>query len=181
VSASETIETLMGRPYAVQLTKAGGRYWMEIAELRLLADGASVDDAYAKLDAEKRRLFESYIRAGKAARVPLPGAMEQRREMARSLKPFFIKAAVLACIGALLIVAANVSIFYVLDAAPTLIAKKASRAAIQRLGRFATEELTGEKQQKLRRTMREAVAKLQPFSVELAPLFPCSARDPARQ
>ncbi len=167
----------MDRPYTVQLTQADGRYWMEIPELHLLVEGGSVAEAHEILDAEKRRYFQSRLRAGKV--VPAPGAERERRELNRRLKPFFIKAAVLAFIGVLLVVAANVSVFYILETAPKSVAKKAGRAAIQNLERFAAEEMTAEKQHKLRLALRGAVARLQPFSAELAPLFPCDARPTA--
>jgi hypothetical protein len=176
VSANETIETLMKRSYGVELTESDGRFWMEIAELHLLVDGASAGEAFDKLSAEKKRLFEQYVAAGKTAKVPMPDAERERQALGRALKPFLIKASVVAFIGVLLVVAANVSVFYLLDTAPKSVAKKAGRAAIQNLQNFAAEEMTPEKQQKLRLAMRAAVAKLQPFSAELAPLFPCEAR-----
>lgn len=176
MSANETIETLMKRSYSVELTESDGRYWMEIAELHLLVEGTSAGEAFDKLDAEKRRLFERYVASGKAAKIPMPGAERERRELNRTLKPFLIKASVAAFIGVMLVVAANVSVFYLLETAPKSVAKKAGRAAIQNLQHFAAEEMTPDKQQKLRLAMRDAVAKLQPYSAELAPLFPCTAR-----
>ena len=176
MSANETVETLMQRSYGVELTEADGKVWMEIAELHLLVEGANAGEAFDKLNAEKRRIFESYIAADKGAKVPLPGAERERRALGGALKPFLIKASVVAFIGVLLVVVANVSVFYLLETAPKSVAKKAGRAAIQNLQHFAAEEMTPEKQQKLRLAMRDVVAKLQPFSAELAPLFPCTAR-----
>jgi hypothetical protein len=169
----DSLDYLMQRRYDVSMNEIDGKIWMEIEELKLVVEGPSVEDAYANLNAAKRQLFDHYSHAGKLSKIPLPQADKEAQVFRTTMKPFIAKASIAALIGVLFIVAANVSVFYVLETAPQSVVKKAGRAALKNLQYFASKEMTPKKEQKLRIALRGAVARLQPFSNELAPLFTC--------
>ena len=175
--AAPSLDSLMKRKYVTLVHQDDGKYFLEIPEVQLVVEGDSLDEAHGRLEAAKRETFERFIKIGRAKRIPLPGAEQRRRELKDALTPFFIKAAVVAFIGVILIIAANVSVLYTIQDAPRHIGQKAGHAALRELARSfekaAKKEQTPEREKRLRLAIRDAIPNLKPYVDELAPLFNC--------
>ena len=150
-------------------------------DLNLLAEGSDPNEACEEFFDQKRRLFERLIELGQAASIPLPQTVREKIAIRRSLTPFLIKAAVVALIGVLFIVAANVSILYTLKESPKYLAQVAAQYAkrkiISELFRLAPDMLSPEREQKIRSALRAAVPTLKSLSRELSPLWDCPQKE----
>ena len=173
------LEDLMRRKYVTLVHEEDGRYFLEIPDLRLVVEGDSLEAAHDRLRTAKRETFERHIRIGRERQIALPEAERRRRELKDTLTPFFIKAAVVALIGVMFVIAANVTVLYAIQETPRHMGQKAGRAALKEFARSfekaAEQARTPEREMRLRLAIRNAVPKLKPFADELAPLFNCPA------
>ena len=169
------LDELMARDYEISLRHIGGKYYARVVGLELVASGSSVEEAHSALRETMRRHFQDHMDMGNADRIPLPREAHERQELTRQLKPFFVKTAMVALVGTLLIVAANVSIVYTLRETPKRLAQTVGRAFIHqfvnKLDKFARQEITPAREEKIHQALRNVVPRLQPYMRDLAPLF----------
>jgi hypothetical protein len=169
--------------YTVQVHQRNGRYFLRIRELNLIVEADDVEKGYAEIEHEARALIERHIALGKEAEIPPPEEVADRARLKQTLTPFFIKAAVVALVGGLLVATSHVAVLYALQEGSRQVGLKAGRAAIQNftsgLERFAERDMPPERQERLRLALRAAVARLQPFAPELAPLFGSAEAQPS--
>lgn len=122
--------------------------------------------------AEHADLAEAYrmLRA-EGATAPAPAA---RVQSLRPLMPFFVKAATVALVGGFIALTASVGLAYALREAPAKAGQKAGRAVLQQFQENFVAQLRDtnpEQEEKIRRSLREAVPLLKPYAQELKPLF----------
>jgi hypothetical protein len=163
--------------YRTELVEKNGLVHFYVPDLRLIVSGREVSTAYQNLRDQKRRLFEQYMAAGRGQEIPLPAEVRQSADLKRTMTPFLLKAAVVALISVILIVAANVSITYTLADLPKTVALKAGRAALRSsisgLEEVAREGIAEGRDKRLRELLQAAVPHLKPYASILAPLFEC--------
>lgn len=171
----ETVSELMERPYDVVIRERDRKFYAHSSDLMLSAEGATVNEAYEALRDLMRTQFEHFVSMGEAATIPLPRAQRERLAFVRTVKPFLFKSAVVALVGALLIIAANVSIVYTIRDTPKHLAQTAGRTMLHRfvknLDEFAKKEITPAREEKIRQVIRDIVPRLKPYARDLAPLF----------
>ena len=169
------LEQIMARDYEIVVRNVKGVFYARANGVQLVGTGVTLMAAHANLLDAMRTHFQSYIDMGEVNDIPLPHLDEERRVIARSMKPFLLKAVIVAFIGALLIVSANLSIIYTLRETPKHLAQTAGRAFIHqfinKLDKFAKEEITPSRDEKIHSAIRAAVPRLKPYVRDLAPLF----------
>ncbi|ARJ65934.1 hypothetical protein WV31_09840 [Magnetospirillum sp. ME-1] len=152
---------------------AAGGFVLRIPALSLVAEGDSLDAAWAALEAEKADLIERHRRVGALGDLPQPTGPASASE--RDLRRFALKAAIVAGAASLIIAVAAFSFAYAVREPLRKAGLKLGRAAIAQvetgLRQAATEELTPERQQELRRLVAEATPTLKPYMRELRPLL----------
>jgi len=171
-------DEFMALNYRTELVEKDGLVHFYVPDLRLIASGADVATAYQNLRDQKRRLFEQYAAAGRGGAMPLPAPIRESADLKRAMTPFLLKAAIVALISVVLIVAANVSITYTLtDHLPKTIALQAGRSALRAfvsgLEEVAQEGIAEGRDKRLRELLQAAVPHLKPYASILAPLFDC--------
>ena len=183
MTAERNLDDFMGLEYATFLHERENKYFLAVADLNLIAEGSTVEEAHKRLRNMKREFFESHIQFDGGKRIPLPEEMRETSRFRGDLMPFVTKAAIVAVVGGLLVASANISLVYTLESTPKKVAQNAGkymlRKATKELEKFAEKEITPAKEEKLRVSLRKAVKKLQPLRNELAPLLNCpdSARE----
>ena len=169
------LEKILARDYEIVVRNVNGVFYARANGVQLVGTGATLMAAHANLLDEMRTHFQSYIDMGEVNGIPLPHLDQERRLIAHSMKPFLLKAVIVAFIGALLIVTANLSVIYTLRETPKHLAQTAGRAFIHRfinkLDKFAKEEITPNRDKKIHAAIRAAVPRLKPYVRDLAPLF----------
>jgi len=169
------LDEYMERDYEITIRRIEGKYYARAHGLELVASGSTVTEAYDVLRATMREHFSTYIEMGDASRIPLPCADQERSDLLRGMKPFFLKTAIVALVGVLFVVTANVSVIYTLRETPKHLAQTAGRAFIHRfvnnLDKFAREGITPAREEKIHQALRNAVPRLKPYMDDLAPLF----------
>lgn len=175
------VEELMGRSYVTQLHERDGTFYLHVPDLRFIVEGKTLAEAYDRLAARKREYFEHQLTLNGGRDVPEPQDTAARTDLRNAIRPFLIKSAVVAFVGAFLIVVANMSFVYVVEQAPKTIAKKVGRVLLEDglryMTAFAGREVSAEKEAEIHAALRGAVAKLQPYTQDLRPLFDC-AKEP---
>lgn len=161
--------------YTVHLNRMDGRYFLHIRELNLIVEDDDLTAAYDELERRKRDVIDKFVRLGREREIPQPEEAKTRSETRKALTPFFIKAAVVALVGGLLVATANISIIYTLQTAPRHLAVYANRVFVRNFARefekLQERDMTPERQAKIREAIRKAVPILRPYAVELRPLF----------
>lgn len=159
--------------YDAVLSSRGGRYYLHVRELSLIAEGSDLSEAHAALEAARRDLFRKA--AVLRTPLPLPRDAVERRKLRAEIVPFLIKCAAIAAVGSILIVASGVAINYSLRNDLRNAAQKTSRAAMEQIIRgiedMGRRDLTADREARLRLALRGAVPVLKPFIEELRPLF----------
>ncbi|NQV99236.1 MAG: hypothetical protein HQ483_06035 [Rhodospirillales bacterium] len=171
----------MGLPYIVEVEKREGRFFLVIPELSLVVSADDIATAFEALDRAKQELFEKHQELDRLADLPMPKKTVARAKLKKSLMPFFIKAATVAVVGAMLIGAANISIIYTLQTSPKKLALYANRVFtknfVAEFDRLHREEMTPEKKAQIRAAIRSAIPILKPYAQELRPLFETALED----
>jgi len=166
-----SLENLQGRDYVVEARRRGGMYYLNIQELGVFASAETYVDAFAELEERKTRYFEHHISCGTISDISLPREARQKQE----LRPFFIKATVVALVGVFLFSAASISFTYALREPVRKLGQRTGKATIKQftggVKEFVSKEITPEKEEKIRLAIREAIPKLKPYMEELRPLF----------
>lgn len=161
--------------YTVHVHRRDGRFLLHIRELNRVVGADDLAAGYAELERETQTLIDHYRAIGKEAEIPRPAEAAERDGLKKALTPFFIKAAVVALVGALLIATSHVTILYAIQEAPRKVGLKVGRGVVRGIANgledFAKDEMSPERQERLRLAIRSAVPRLQPFASELAPLF----------
>ena len=165
----------MELPYIVEAEKREGCYFLIIPELSLVVSSKDISIAFEELERAKCDLFEKYRVLGRLSDLPGPKKIVARAEIKKNLTPFFIKAATVALLGAMLIAAANISIIYTLQTSPRKLALYANRVFTknftEEFNKIHRKEMTPEKEAKIRAAIRSAIPILKPYAQELRPLF----------
>ncbi len=99
---TKTLEQYLAAEYEVRVRKTAKGYALYLPELGLRESADSLEAAYAKLGAAKKRHLEEFASEGLLDWLPLPGqtagpglADAKQPSVLRQLKPFLIKAAVI--------------------------------------------------------------------------------------
>ncbi|HWR03142.1 MAG TPA: hypothetical protein VN419_03900 [Humidesulfovibrio sp.] len=100
---SAELQTCLETPYEVRVREQAGRFTLAIPELGLLAQGQSLDAAYAALRQAKEQRIREYAAEGLLAWLPKAdakglGGADQQPSLLKRLWPFLIKAAVVAAL-----------------------------------------------------------------------------------
>lgn len=165
----------MELPYIVEVEKREGCYFLIIPELSLVISSEDISTAYEELEHAKCVLFEKHQVMGRLSDLPSPKKNVERAKLKKKLTPFFIKAATVALVGAMLIAAANISIIYTLQTSPKKLALYANRVFTKNFAKefekIHQKEITPEKEAKIRAAIRSAIPILKPYAQELRPLF----------
>ena len=169
------LEKIMARDYEIVIRTVNGVFYARANGVHLVGTGSTLVAAHANLLDAMRVQFQSYIDMGEVKSIPLPHLDQDRKLIAHSMKPFLLKAVIVAFIGALLIVTANLSVIYTLRETPKHLAQTAGRAFIHqfinKLDKFAKEEITPNRDKKIHAAIQAAVPRLKPYVRDLAPLF----------
>jgi hypothetical protein len=169
---SETDET--GTAITAQLLVRGGKFHLWDRELSVLVDAGDLTTAYERL-LEKRAQARQLADAGGG-----PGSRGSGGgwpdSAVRRMMPFFIKAAVVALVGVVLLSAASISFSYITRGEPVRNAAwRATRATIDNatigIEWFGREGMTADRERRLKVALRAAVPVLKPYIDELRPLF----------
>lgn len=165
----------MELPYIVEVEKREGYYFLIIPELSLVVSSEDISTAFEELESAKCVLFEKHRALGRLTDLPGPKKNVERAELKKNLTPFFIKAATVALVGAMLITAANISIIYTLQTSPKKLALYANRVFTKNIAKefekIHRNKITPEKEAKIRAAIRSAIPILKPYAQELRPLF----------
>lgn len=152
---------------------ADGGFVLRIPALSLVAEAASLDTAWAALEADKTDLIERHRRVGAEGDLPRPEGPVSAPD--RAVRRFAIKAAIVAATASIMVAAAAFSFAYAVRDPLRKVGLKLGRSAIAQveagLRQAAAEELTPARQQDLRRLMAEAAPALKPYVRELRPLL----------
>ena len=174
---NRNLDYFLSLDYTTQLTQRGAASYVYAPDLNLVAEGADPSEAYEEFLKQKQSHFKRVIEMGQAASIPLPRSLDERESLRRSLTPFLIKAAVIALIGVMLIIAANVSLTYTITESPKHMAQVAGRYMVRKFAtefaRLAPENLSPERERKIREAVRAAVPTLKSLSGALSPLWDC--------
>ena len=179
--AEHNLEFFLSLEYKTLVSCGAEITYVYAPDLNLLAEGSDPNEACEKFFDQKRRLFERLTEIGQAASIPLPQSVREKIAIRHSLTPFLIRAAVVALIGVLFIVAANVSILYTLRESPKHAAQVAARYAARKLvsefSRLTPAVISPEREQKIRSALRAAMPTLKSLSRELSPLWDCPQKE----
>ena len=171
--------------YQVSFQQLENSFVVFVPELNIFTESENLSEAFRSHEEKAADAAE------KARAVGLEGIPAGRRVLGadepsklRAMIPFFIKAAVVALVGAFLLSAAGISFNYALRGHFKSASQKASRAFVKSFVKevetFAAKEISGDRDRKIRLALRASVPKLQPYFDELRPLFigssvlPCS-------
>lgn len=165
--------------YDIIASQRDGRFYLRIAELNLIVEDADLLGAHVRLERAKREFFERSAALDVA--VPPPRDIALRQDLRRATLPFLIKTAAVTLMAAILIVASAVAAHYALEGSLRSAAQRTGRAAIEQVIRgledVGRRDLTPERAERLRASLRGAVPVLKPFIDELRPLFAADAID----
>jgi hypothetical protein len=166
-----TFEEFVARPYKLELIEQEGAYYLIIPDLGISARGEELATTYNLLVNRKREYFEAHKALRITKNIPLPSDSR----VTTDLKKFFIKSLVVVLVGVTLLSAASVSFTYALREPVRTAGLKTGRVILKEfmkgLETFANEEITKEKETKVRDLIKESIPKLKPYLTELRPLF----------
>lgn len=166
-----SLDDVLNREYPAQLRRLNGRFHISLPDLGVVASGATASEAWAETERRAQEIFHHHAALGTLEQVPLPQGLRRQRELA----PFLIKAAMVAVVGVVLLIAASVAFTYSLRDPLRKVAQRTGRAVVTQMVEqaqtAALEEMSPEQKDRLRLALRTAVPKLKPFADELRPLF----------
>ncbi|MBX9634305.1 MAG: hypothetical protein K2X44_04920 [Magnetospirillum sp.] len=158
-------------PVIVERDAAGG-FVLRIPALCLVVVDATLDRAWTRLETEKAELIERHRRIGAEGDLPAP---VQTAAGDRDLRRFALKAAIIAVMAGVIVAGAAFSFAYAVREPLRKVGAKLGRAAIAQvetgLRQAASEDMTPERQEELRRLVAEVAPKLKPYVAELRPLL----------
>jgi hypothetical protein len=161
--------------YTVHVNRRDSRFFLQVHELNRILVADDLATGHAELEREIQTLINHYRALGKESEIPRPVEAVERDSLKKALTPFFIKASVVALVGAVLIATSHVAVLYALQEAPRKAGLKAGREVVRGVTKglesFAKKEMTPEREERLHLAIRSAVARLQPFASDLTPLF----------
>ncbi len=155
----------------------GGGFVLRMPALYLVVEDSSLDAGWARLEAEKAALVERHRRVGAEGDLPASSRGAEQSDLRR----FLLKTAIVVLAGSVLMAGAAFSFAYAVREPLRKAGAKLGRAAIAQVAEglrdAADSELTPERQQELRRLVREAAPKLEPYVAELRPLVDAACPD----
>lgn len=170
---NDTALNTSGHGYEVIVAERHGCFYLRIPELNLIVEGHDVAGAYTELERARRQQSERYRAIGAA--LPAPRDTRLRQMLVERIAPFAFKAAIVALVGAALLITSAVAVTYVLREPLRHATQKVARSALHQittgLEDFARRDLTPDREERLRNGLRGAVPLLRPIIEELQPVF----------
>ena len=157
------LEYLLKQQYYVILTKKDSIFYLHIPELSLIVEGNNLNEAYERLEREKKEYFRKAIKINAQNEIEPPASLQVKikKNLLNTFGPFFIKLSVVF-----------VACFILLSLAAT-IAKFASNeirgipyVIIGKINSMSEKDMVKEKL-----LIRETVKKVKPFVEEVKALF----------
>lgn len=158
------LEYYMNLDFDIILKKRGDVFVLSIPEIACVAEDTSLQGAYEKLEAEKKKYFEQMMEFGLQEDVVKPSQRDEKVEIKQVgfLRPFLMKTAIILFILAILItpfvrLASNLS--------QKLSTKHMVNAVFKLSSRFneKVESLSDEEKETMRANMRKTLRELKPF------------------
>lgn len=169
---SPSLDDLLARDYPLTLSRRQGRFVCGSADLAIVADGSTADEAYEAFRAEQTRLFQRHLQFGSATTLPMPGsagAVRPTAECVGGLRQLAAKAALLLLLGWLSVFAAGALVAGVAAMTLPKVAAAASSGVKTGVASFARglDAITPEDREKYRSYMRSIGRNLAPFVQDL--------------
>jgi hypothetical protein len=156
----------------IVVVERGGRYFLRAPELNLIVDDGDLAAGYAKLARARQDTLEKYALLGVE---PSRHRATPPAGLTRSVLSFCVKCAAVAATGSVLIIAGAVAVNYVTKEPLRDAAQKIGRAAVDQviagLTKVAHDDIPGDREARLRASLRAVVPVLKPYVQELRPLL----------
>lgn len=150
--------------------QADGTFVLRIPALCLVVEDASLDAAWARLEADKAEVIARHRRVGAERDLPAPRSPE-----GGDLRRFILKVAIAALAASIVMAGAAFSFTYAMREPLHKVGLKLGRTAIAEIGRglhqAAESEMTPERQAEFRRLVAAAAPRLKPYLAELRPVL----------